>query len=64
MHIELLATFRGPTARKDMVDATNLVQGLVVGLFHPLCLFAGFPRGCSRLLEKSFDHSGYLPAVG
>jgi len=47
-----------------MVDATNLVQGLVVGLFHPLCLFAGFPRGCSRLLEKSFDHSGYLPAVG
>jgi hypothetical protein len=23
MHIELLATFRGPTARKDRVDATS-----------------------------------------
>ena len=39
MHIELLATFRGSTARKDRVDATNLVQGAAAAGFPSLCLY-------------------------
>src|ERR1039457_947802 len=64
VHIELLATFRGPSARKDVTDATNWSKASSSASSSIVLLIGWISRGCSRLLGKSLDHSGYLLAVG